>query len=79
MSQLNAASMMRSDHIPTRHNHAHGVFADILRSEGVPGLFRGCSAQIFTAVSKSGILLAAKERLAAFALLLMMRRPQALV
>ena len=51
------------------------TFVDIWRREGTPGLFRGCSAQIFTAVSKSGIQLASKERLAAFALLILMKSP----
>jgi len=49
----------------------------IWQREGLPGLFRGCSAQIFTAVAKSGILLTCKERLAAFALLILMRDKRA--
>ena len=32
------------------------------------GLYRGCATQIFTAVTKSGILLTTKEQLAAFAM-----------
>ena len=48
------------------------VLIDIVRNEGVEGLFRGCSAQIFTAVFKSGILLTTKEKIARFAMLLLM-------
>lgn len=47
------------------------VLLAILRTEGVEGLYRGCSAQIFTAVSKSGILLTTKEKIAAFAMSLL--------
>jgi hypothetical protein len=53
------------------------TFVNIWRREGAEGLFRGCSAQIFTAVSKSGIQLAGKEQLAGFALLILMRAPPA--
>lgn len=49
------------------------IFLEIWQSEGLSGLYRGCYAQIFTAVSKSGILLTVKERLAALALLLLLR------
>ena len=47
------------------------VLLDIVRNEGFEGLYRGCSAQIFTAVCKSGILLTMKEKIAAFALALL--------
>ena len=47
------------------------VLLNILRTEGLEGLYRGCSAQIFTAVSKSGILLTTKEKIASFALALL--------
>ena len=33
MSQLNAASMMRSGPIPTKHNYAQVVYAGILRRD----------------------------------------------
>ena len=48
------------------------MLLDIFRAEGVEGLYRGCSAQIFTAVSKSGIMLTTKEKIAAFALQLLL-------
>ena len=48
------------------------VLLQIFRAEGVDGLYRGCSAQIFTAVCKSGILLTTKEKIVAFALGLVM-------
>ena len=48
------------------------VLIDIVRNEGVEGLFRGCSAKIFTAVFKSGILLTTKEKIARFAMVLLM-------
>ena len=52
------------------------VLLDIVEQEGVGGLYAGCAAQIFTAVTKSGILLTTKEQLAAFAmrLVLMLQR-----
>jgi adenine nucleotide transporter 17 len=52
------------------------TLARLLREEGFAGLYRGCGAQIFTAVSKSGIMLTTKEQLAAFALglVLLLRR-----
>ena len=52
------------------------VLLDIWGAEGLRGLYRGCEAQIFTAVSKSGILLTTKEQLARFALglVLMLRK-----
>ena len=55
------------------------VLLDVIEQEGVAGLYRGCAAQIFTAVTKSGILLTTKEQLAAFAmtLVLMVRGRQA--
>ena len=70
------------------HGGSHGAisskpqlgFAEVLlkiwREEGIEGLYRGCGAQIFTAVCKSGILLTTKEKIAAFALglLLLMRK-----
>eukprot|EP00966_Prymnesium_polylepis_P271634 6275666-Prymnesium_polylepis.1 len=46
------------------------VLTDIWRTEGFAGLYRGCDAQIFTAVTKSGILLTAKEKLFQYAVLL---------
>jgi len=46
------------------------VIHEIWRREGLSGLYRGCDAQIFTAVTKSGILLTAKEKLFEYALLL---------
>ena len=48
------------------------VLLDVLEQEGVGGLYRGCAAQIFTAVTKSGILLSVKEQLAAFAMSLVL-------
>jgi adenine nucleotide transporter 17 len=52
------------------------VLRRIFREEGLGGLYRGCSAQILTAVGKSGILLTTKEKIAAFTLglLLALRR-----
>ena len=44
------------------------VLLAIFKDEGLEGLYRGCGAQIFTAVSKAGILLTTKEKIAAFAL-----------
>ena len=44
----------------------------IIRTEGAAGLYRGCGAQIATAVSKSGILLMSKEQLARYALALIL-------
>ena len=44
------------------------VLLTIFREEGLEGLYRGCYAQIFTGVCKSGILLTTKEKIAAFAL-----------
>ena len=55
------------------------VLLSIWQAEGLDGLFRGCSAQIFTAVCKSGVLLTTKERIATFALgvlVLCGRRPR---
>ena len=37
------------------------VLLELFQKEGVEGLYRGCAAQIFTAVTKSGILLTTKE------------------
>lgn len=48
------------------------VLLDVYAQEGFEGLYRGCAAQIFTAVTKSGILLTAKERIAAFAMALLL-------
>ena len=49
----------------------------IVRTEGAAGLYRGCGAQIATAVSKSGILLMTKEQLARYALgLILLLRSQ---
>ena len=48
------------------------VLLEILRSEGVGGLYRGCDAQIFTAVSKSGLLLGSKEQIAAYSAMLVL-------
>ena len=48
------------------------VLLDIVEQEGVGGLYAGCAAQIFTAVTKSGILLTTKEQLAAFAMRLVL-------
>ena len=44
------------------------VLIDVIEREGAAGLYRGCATQIFTAVTKSGILLTTKEQLAAFAM-----------
>jgi len=48
------------------------VLIGIWRTEGLAGLFRGCEAQIFTAVTKAGILLTAKEKLFQYAIVLVM-------
>ena len=52
------------------------VLVRIARDEGLGGLYRGVYAQIFTAVSKSGLLLTTKEQVAVFAmsLVLLVRR-----
>lgn len=55
------------------------VLLDILREEGIVGWYRGIGAQCITAVGKSGILLTTKEKIAAFAmglLVLLGRRNQ---
>ena len=44
------------------------VLRDVVEHEGIGGLYRGCSAQIFTAITKTGILLTTKEKIAAFAM-----------
>ena len=44
------------------------VLRDVIEHEGIGGLYRGCSAQIFTAITKTGILLTTKEKIAAFAM-----------
>jgi hypothetical protein len=54
------------------------ILLKIWREEGLNGLYTGCGAQIFTAICKSGILLAAKEKIsaAAIALLIVMGHRQ---
>jgi hypothetical protein len=55
-----------------------GTLLEIWRERGLEGLYAGLAAQIFTAVSKGGIMLASKEQVATYALwlLLLLRRPQ---
>lgn len=63
---------------PTEPRGFVQVLHDIFAQEGVAGLYRGVSAQIFSAVTKSGILLTSKEQLAAFAMalvLMLQKRP----
>ena len=65
--------------VQQRRRGMAAVLLTIFREEGVAGLYRGFATQIFTAVSKSGVLLTAKEQLAAFALglVLILRRRHA--
>ena len=56
------------------------MLLQIFREDGIEGLYRGCGAQIFTGVCKSGILLTTKEKIAAFALgllVLLGKKPKA--
>lgn len=75
----NGGSSKGGSHGAISHKPQLG-FAEVLlkiwKEEGIEGLYRGCGAQIFTAVCKSGILLTTKEKIAAFALglLLLMRK-----
>jgi len=48
---------------PTSPTHFSEVLVSILRESGISGLYRGCDAQIFSAVTKSGIQLMSKEQL----------------
>jgi hypothetical protein len=48
------------------------IARQILAQEGAAGLYRGCQAQIGTAVTKSGILLATKEQLFRYTMLLIL-------
>ena len=48
------------------------LLVHIFQTEGIEGLYRGCGAQIFTAISKSGVMLTAKEKIAAFAMALLL-------
>ena len=65
--------------VQDRRRGMAAVLLTIFREEGMAGLYRGFATQIFTAVSKSGVLLTGKEQLAAFALglVLMLRRRHA--
>ena len=55
------------------------VCRQILREQGPAGWYRGCSTQIGSAVTKSGIMLAAKEQLFRYtmSLILLARRSKA--
>ena len=48
------------------------IVRQIVKAEGPEGLYRGCSAQIGTAVLKSGILLASKEQLVRYTMSLIL-------
>lgn len=62
------ANENNADEGRSRHRGLVQVLLDVLEREGPMGLYRGCATQIFTAVTKSGILLTTKEQLAAFAM-----------
>ena len=72
---LDLAPLSPSRQMQQRPSSMRAVLLQIWRREGVHGLFRGCSAQILSAVAKSGLLLTSKERLAAFTVLLLSALP----
>ena len=65
---IRAKTVMQSAEGGAHENPMWKVLAQIVREEGLLGLYRGCNAQVFSAVAKSGILLTAKEKLFRFAM-----------